>query len=115
MTRIGNTDHVMLLLQDQLERLRKTRGGRSGQVAAPGATPVPLDRVRALAGRDGLSDGDMKRALVRGLLVQQLGEAIGNDPALAAITADVARMIGESDEGRVLLERALAALSEARV
>lgn len=110
MTRIGNADQVLLLLQDQLERLRRTRSGPSAG-AAPAATPAPLDRARALAARAGISEDDGKRALVRGLLVQQLGEAIGNDPAFASMAADVARIIGESDDGAALLDRALAVLT----
>ena len=112
MTRISNADHVLLLLQEQLGRLSKDRTGR--QAPASGVrtgTPEPMARLRALAGRDGLSDEDLQRALVRTLLLQQLGEAMGSDPAFEAIAADVVRIIGDSPEGRALLDRAMLELS----
>jgi hypothetical protein len=113
MTRITNADHVLLLLQEQLARLGKERAAQRG--SAPGirpGTPAPMTRLRALAGRKGLSEEDMKRALVRSLLVQQLGEALGSDPAFEAIARDVVRIIGESPAGRDLLELAMQQLAE---
>lgn len=70
-----------------------------------------MARLRARVAHDGLAEEDLKRALVRGLLAQQLGDAIANDPAFEAIASEVARMIGESDEGRALLDRALIQLN----
>ncbi|WP_034158865.1 hypothetical protein [Sphingomonas sp. ERG5] len=108
MTRINPTDQVLLLLQEQLNRLGKDRTVQRGQPApVQSGTPEPMARLRALAGREGITDEDMKRALVRGLIVQQLGEAIGNDPAFEAIASDVARIIEESPAGRDLLDRAM--------
>lgn len=108
MTRITNADHVLLLLQEQLARLGKERAARSGQAPTTRTgVPEPIARLRALAGRKGLSEDDLRRALLRGVLVQQLGEAIGNDAAFEAITGDVMRIIGESDAGQGLIDRAL--------
>ncbi|QNA82942.1 hypothetical protein G4G27_02125 [Sphingomonas sp. So64.6b] len=112
MTRINPADQVLLLLQEQLNRLGKDRAAPRGRPApAQGPTPEPMARLRALAGRDGITDEDMKRALVRGLIIQQLGEAIGNDPAFEAVAGDVARIIGASPAGRELLDRAMRQLS----
>lgn len=111
MTRISNSDHVLLLLQDQIARLAKDRAGRAGRVPpARGGVPEPLVRLRALARRAGVSEDELKRALVRGLLVQQLGEALGGDPAFEAVAGDVLRIIGESAGGQELIDRALAQL-----
>ncbi|WEJ98138.1 MAG: hypothetical protein P0Y59_14420 [Candidatus Sphingomonas phytovorans] len=113
MTRITNADHVLLLLQEQLARLGKDRAGRTAKPAPVRAgVPEPMARLRALAGREELSDDDLRRALVRGLLVQQLGEAIGNDPAFEAIAGDVLRIIGESEQGRALVDRAIQQLGK---
>ncbi|PTS90551.1 hypothetical protein DBR17_01115 [Sphingomonas sp. HMWF008] len=114
MTRISNADQVLLLLQEQIGRLAKNKSAPRGTLAAKGGTPEPMARVRALAAREGLSEEDLKRALVRGILVQQLGDAVGNDPAFEAIAHDVIRIIGEAPEGRDLLERALGRLSTPR-
>ncbi|MEO9130637.1 MAG: hypothetical protein ABI240_05455 [Sphingomonas sp.] len=111
MTRVSNADHVLLLLQEQLSRLGKEKSARCTLVrAACKGTPEPVTRLRALAGREGISEDDMKRALVRSVLVQQLGEAIGTDPAFEAIASDVMRIIGESDAGRDLLDKAMVQL-----
>ena len=109
MTRIDGTAAVLALVQEQLHRLGKDRAQTSRGAKTGAATP--LDRLRALTGRDALSDDDLKRALVRGLLVQQLGEGIGNDPAFERVAGDVLRILGESDDARDLLERAVRQLA----
>lgn len=111
MTRIGTSDQVVLLLQEQIERLGKSKRGARDAATARTGVPEPMARVRALAAREGLSDDDVKRALVCGLLTQQLGDAIANDPAFQAIANDVIRIIGATPEGRDLLDRALLQLS----
>jgi len=112
MTRVSNADHVLLLLQEQLSRLGRERSVRRAPVpTARKGTPEPITRLRALAAREGISEDDMKRALVRSVLVQQLGEAIGTDPAFEAIASDVMRIIRESDAGRDLLDKSIVQLS----
>lgn len=112
MTRINNSDQVLLLLHEQIERLAGKRGEpRAAPRPLSPATPEPMARLRARAARDGLADDDLKQALVRSLLTQQLGDGIANDPAFEAIASDVARVIERSEEGRALLERALAQLN----
>ncbi|MBQ1496678.1 hypothetical protein ACQKOH_08540 [Sphingomonas sp. NPDC092331] len=116
MTRIGNVDQVLLLLHEQLQRTSRNRGtARQGRTSrAEAASARPLDRVRALAALDTLDEEELRRAMVRGLLAEQFGEAVGNDPALIAIVDQVSRMIGETPEGRQLMDRALAQLRESR-
>lgn len=111
MTRITNADQVMLLLHEQLGRLAKDRAKRTGSAqSATKGTPPPVERLRALAGRHDVSEDELKRALVRGLLTQQLGEAVAGDPAFEAVAGDVLRIIADSPAGRDLLERAMAQL-----
>lgn len=108
MTRVTSADHVLLLLQEQLTRLGKERSTRKLPAASMrSGTPEPMARLRALAAREGISDDEMKRALVRSLLVQQLGEALGTDPGFEAIAGDVIRIISESPAGRELLDQAM--------
>ncbi|HWU94986.1 MAG TPA: hypothetical protein VN029_05270 [Sphingomonas sp.] len=116
MTRVGNVDQVLLLLREQLQRAGRTRGvtAKSRAREAEASTARPLDRVRALAALDTLEEEDLRRAVVRGLLAEQFGEAVGNDPALIAIVDQVSRIIGETAEGRELMDRALAQLKESR-
>jgi hypothetical protein len=113
MTRISNADQVLLLLQEQISRLEKTRSNTRVTASRRSGTPEPMARVRGLTAHKELSEDDLKRALVRGLLVQQLGDAIGNDPAFEAVANDVIRIIGDTQEGRDLLDRALLQLGSA--
>lgn len=116
MTRIGNVDQVLLLLREQLQRSGTTRGAaaKAGAAQAGAVSARPLDRVRALAALESLEEEELRRAVVRGLLAEQFGEAVGNDPALIAIVDQVGRIIGETPEGRDLMDRALAQLKESR-
>jgi len=116
MTRISNVDQVLLLLREQLQRAGKnreaTRKSRTGD--ADPAAARPLDRVRALAALDTLNEDEVRRAVVRGLLIEELGEGIGNDAALQKIVTDVVRIIGEVSGGNDLLNRAVIQLKENR-
>lgn len=116
MTRVGNVDQVLLLLREQLQRTARVRGGKTKAPVrdAEASTARPLDRVRALAALDTLEEEELRRAVVRGLFAEQFGEAVGNDPALIAIVDQVSRIIGETAEGRELMDRALAQLKETR-
>lgn len=112
MTRISNADQVLLLLHEQLARREKKRGKDSVRAdAASTATAEPVARLRARAARQGLGEEELKQALVRSLLTQQLGESIANDPSFEAIARDVGRIIDQSEQGRALLDRALTQLN----
>ena len=109
MARINNVDQALLLLREQLQRSERSgpaaRKRRSG--AAREASPRPIDRVRALAALDTLSDDDVKRALVRGLLADQLGDGVTNDARFQQVVDEVVRMLLDAPEGRTLLDGAL--------
>lgn len=109
MTRIGNVDQVLLLLREQLQRAGKGRQAARKPRSGP-VTPRPLDRVRALAAMASLNDDELRRAVVRGILTEELGEAVGNDAALQAIVDDVVRIIEETHGGTELVARAIAQL-----
>lgn len=114
MTRIGNLDQVLLLIREQLQRTARARTAsakaRPGQAETLSARP--LDRVRALAALDTLEEEELRRVIVRGLLAERFGDAVGNEPALIAIVEEVSRIIGETPEGRELMDRALAQLKD---
>lgn len=116
MTKVGNVDQVLLLLREQLQRSGRGRGttAKARATQAEASSASPLDRVRALAVLDTLDEEELRRAVVRGLLAEQFGEAVGNDPALIAIVDQVSRIIDETPEGRALMDRALAQLKETR-
>jgi hypothetical protein len=116
MTRVGNVDQVLLLLREQLQRTAKGRGAAknasSGRAGAAGKRP--LDRVRALAAFDSRDEDEVRRAVVRGVLTEEFGEAVGNDAALQTIVDDVVRMIRETPGGPELIDRAVAQLKASK-
>jgi hypothetical protein len=72
LTKISNSDHVLMLLRAQLERAKKA--GRTGKANLKKNTDIregPVSRVRSLALYDNLSQDDLARALVSRLLMQR--------------------------------------------
>ena len=68
MTRITNTEQVLILLRAHLERAQ-----RFGKARAREGKAGPVRRVQQLAGVDGVSETDLTRALIAGLLTEEFG------------------------------------------
>jgi hypothetical protein len=108
MTRVSSSEHILLLLRERLQRMDR---GRKGARSAPGgrgdaAQGSPLNRLQALAALDQIDPDELRRTLVRALLSEELGEAVANDPSFEAVAEEVFRLISDSEDGRVLIERA---------
>lgn len=110
MTRIGNVDHVLLLLQQQLQKLdgsgRKDRTRKTGKTSR-NESQSSLNRVVAISGKEELDDETFARALVRALLVDELGEALAEDHRFDRIAAEVHRMIATDEQFARLLHDAV--------
>ena len=107
MTRIGHVDQVLLLLRERLQRLDRSRSGRSdrgGSARRP--TAPPIARLQAIAAVDALPDHELRRTLVRALLAEEMGEAVASDPAFQGLADEVFRVIDASDDGRALIDAA---------
>lgn len=105
MTRISNTDQVLLLLREQLQKLgqnRKERTSRSGTVRK--STPRPIARLQAMASYE--EGEEFRRTLVRAILTEEMGEAMANDPSFQAVVDNVYRMISATPDGQDLIDRA---------
>ena len=104
MTQISATDQVLLLLREKLQR------GERARTVSPTErrSATPQQRIAALAAVKDLPERDFRRALIRSLLSERLGEALVADPAFDAVTGEVLRMIEESDEARGLLDQVAA-------
>lgn len=104
MTRVTSSEHVLLLLREQLQRLDRTRGGHPGRTGGSGKpTPAPMARLQSLGE---VTDKEFKRTLVRALLAERMGEGVANDPAFQTMIDDVYRIITDSEDGRALIDRA---------
>lgn len=107
MTRVGQADHVLVLLREKLQRMERTRSNRAPRASSMDkGTQPPLARLHASAALDQLPDEEFRRTLVRAVLAEELGEKIGNDPNFQVIAEDVFRILNESEIGRDLIERA---------
>ncbi|WP_028967842.1 hypothetical protein [Sphingomonas phyllosphaerae] len=105
MTTIGITDRVLLILRERLRRSEHATTRGTAPVGERAASPH--ERMEALAAIRDLPDRDFRRAVVRGLLGEQLGEALAADPAFDAMSAEVLRIVEGSDEARAVLDRAV--------
>ena len=106
MTQITASDQVLLLLREQLRRSDRARSAKPTR--ADGRPAAPQQRLAALAAIEDLPERDFRRALVRSLLSERLGEALVADPAFDQVTGEVLRLIEGSDEARGLLDRVAA-------
>lgn len=110
MTRITSADHVLLLLRERLARSGGDRTVQSRGAATARSPTRPLERLRAMTALDRLGEEDRRRAIIQGLLTEELGDAIGNDPGFQTVLSKVVRIIGEMPGGPDLIDQAHAAL-----
>lgn len=104
MTRIGPTEQILVLLRTRLEQSARTA------LEVPKEAPDGQARLQALAGVRDLPDRSFRRALVRGLLADRIGEELAGDPAFDQVVRDVLDLVEGNPETAALLEEAGAAL-----
>jgi len=104
MTRITNADQVLLLLRAHLERAQKS-GRRKSERRAPRAGP--MSRVRELANTEGLSEAEVARALIAGLLSEEFGAELAAEPKFQLMVDEVRAIIERDEGGKALLKRAI--------
>ncbi|WP_338446515.1 hypothetical protein V5F89_01580 [Pelagerythrobacter marensis] len=110
MTRIGNVDHIMVLLRQQLQRMGKVdgkaRGSKSGATAHT-ARRSAIDRIAPLARLDDLDEREFERALIRALLTDEFGASIAEDHRFERIASEVHRIIRSDEQAQSLLTAAI--------
>lgn len=114
MTRISASDHIVILLRQKLERAATLKkGDKARQVAGAGQEDGSnIHRVRALAQMASLSDEDIERSMIQGLLVEELGEALANDPKFQQIVSRIVELLGSDEAAKALLAAARHDLQE---
>lgn len=114
MTRITNTDQVILLLKNQLQKMDKTGKKKIGKssVSKKATEKTPLSRVSAMNNDSGLSNEEVHRALIGGILTEEFGTGFANDPAFQKLIDDVLNAITHDTKGKDLLGSAMAQLKE---
>jgi hypothetical protein len=113
MTQINRVDQAILLLKERLRKLGegKVGGARTGATAAQADSENRLAPIRQLARQGDIAEQDLRRAFVRTLLADSLGENLAAGLEFQAIADQVTRMLEDSESGRNLLDRALAELN----
>lgn len=114
MTRISASDHIMILLRQKLERAAALKKGGKAQKVGGAANEdgSNIHRIRALAQMESLSDEDIERSMIQGLLIEELGEGLVNDPKFQQLVSRVAELLASDDAGRALLNAARRDLQE---
>ncbi len=108
MTRITNSDQVLTLLRAHLERAQRSNRKERGKTAQ--ARPGALGRVKQIAVTEGLSEADIARALISGLLSEEFGPEAAVEPRFQAMVEEIRVLIDRDEAGRTLLRRAIGEL-----
>jgi hypothetical protein len=107
-TRITNADQVLILLRSHLQRAQRARGAakpaRAGKRSAVG-------RVQQMASEAQLSQADLKRALVAGVLTEEFGPTIASTARFQQLVDDVLAIIERDGASAVLLRDAMSQLT----
>ncbi|MEQ1540688.1 MAG: hypothetical protein ABL926_00385 [Novosphingobium sp.] len=112
MTRVDRVDQAILLLKDRLRRLGERKAGQIGASSQAGRTEAEgqLAPVRQLARQGNIGEHDLRKALVRALLANALGEKLATGIQFLAVADRVTAMLEADEGGRELIDRALAEL-----
>lgn len=110
MTRITNADQVLALLRVHLERVRKTR--RQTQESATKRGLPALQRLRGLARASPLSEEEIERILVAGILEEEFGALIASDPKFQQVIDEVLAILRSDNDARRLIKKAMVHLSD---
>ena len=105
---IGRIDQAVLLLQDRLQRLSAKSGANAAQVGkSRTAEHDPIEQLRALRQQGELDPDELRRAFVRTLLADTLGDGLVATLDFQAVADQVSQILAENDTGRALVDRAL--------
>ncbi|HYD86001.1 MAG TPA: hypothetical protein VEA80_00860 [Vitreimonas sp.] len=111
MTRVSNTDQVLILLRAQLQRAERQRRREAGSASAGRTAGAgPLRRLQALVGEGALSDEDLPRALVTALLAEDFGAGLVNESKFQELVDQVGDLIERDATCSALLRACVAAI-----
>lgn len=92
MTRVGNTEQIMALVRNQLQRMSKReKSTKTQQVRKTENKPLnQRERVQALAAIEDLSSEDFSQGFVRALLSEEFGPEVSHSPAFQQVVEKTA-------------------------
>lgn len=112
MTSVTRIDQAVLLLRDRLKRLNERSAVSSSASArqARSSRVDPLVPLRQLVQQGRIGQEELRKALVRTLLANALGEELADSLEFQSISDQVLRIIEENGACRDLLAKALGEL-----
>jgi len=112
MTAINRVDQAILLLKDRLGRLQQRAAGQTAATRGKttGGKADPLASLQQLVRRGGITQGELRRALVRALLADAMGEQLIVSLEFQSTADHVLGLLEDSEAGRALLADALTEL-----
>lgn len=103
---ISNVDRLVLLLRQRLQDRDRLRAGRPAERRpTQKSDPNALTAAQALAAAEDIDERQLRRALIQGLLADQFGERMLNEPRFQQVVDRVTAAIEADEGGRALLER----------
>lgn len=111
MTRITNTDQIVLLVRSQLQRQQRIRRTDSKEKAQQSSEQT-ADQLQAIAQLSSLPEDQQGRALIQGLLSQQFGDELVNDPSFQSVIEAVRSALASDEKSQALLSAALRELRD---
>ncbi|GAA4044816.1 hypothetical protein [Parerythrobacter jejuensis] len=107
MTRVGNTEQVMALVRNQLQRMaRREKSEKTQKAGKPEArTLTSRERVQALNAIKDLSEEDFTQSFVRAMLSEEFGEKVSNSPGFQQVIERTASAMRADSEIAALLNR----------
>ncbi len=114
MTRIDQNQQLIALVRQQLSQVSRARIARTAKVRNDKSSDSTHDvgKIRKLAAREGISEEEMQRALVQGILIEEFGEGVINDAKFQQIVDRITGLLQADDRAAVLLQQSVQRLSE---
>ena len=103
--KITNADQVLVLLEAHLKKYGRTK--RAGAPAGGRERTDALTRARAIAAQDQLSETEIERALIAGLLEDEFGAGIVNDANFQKLVDEVANIVRRDPDANRLLQESI--------
>ena len=110
MTRISNTNQIVLLLKAELDR--KARINKSKKKPASSSTSqIQTDRPEMVRPLKDYPEGERNHALVISILSRQFGDGIINDPGFQNIVLEIVTALTDDENTKSLLNEVIGSLS----
>lgn len=109
MTRITHADQVLMLLRTHLERSARAHEAKRSKSSPRGKSErrSAVARVQDIAAATTLGEDEIERVLLSGLLEEEFGSGLVNDPNFQELVDKVRSAINQDPASQTLLRQAV--------